>query len=319
MPATAASVPHARRTDAEGYFPRSTSMLRRVHEERGVGLMYGQRALTMGAIKPLNYIGTAEHSGHKAAPFQRLTRTAKAFETVFFGSKQDADHVLAYVERMHRRVHGHIPEAAGPYPAGTAYDAFDPALMLWTVGCIADSAITMHDLLVRTLRADEREELWQDYRRFAQLFGMQPTDVPATYGEFSEYLDAELTAQTSHLTAAAKYAGWFSSFAIPSRDLRGPAMAAHNLIVRGSLPPIVRELYGLSWGRRDELTYRAIARAARTARRAQPAAIAKGANTRTFERIRDEERRRQAAGIPTPFLREDGSPGTDLDLVPRPQ
>src|SRR5690242_322178 len=41
----------------DGYFPRRTSMLRRVHEERAVGLLYGQRALCIGALAPLNYVG----------------------------------------------------------------------------------------------------------------------------------------------------------------------------------------------------------------------------------------------------------------------
>lgn len=298
-----------------GYFPRGTSMLRQVHGERAVGLMYGQRALTIGAIKPLNYIGTAAHSGHKAAPFQRLTRTAMAFETIFFGSRAEADRVLAYVEQMHRRVHGEIREAAGPYPAGTRYDAFDPALMLWTVACIADAALTMHELLVRRLSPEERELLWADYRRFAELFGMERSTLPAAYGEFREYVDQEITAHTSYLTDEARYAGWFSSFAIPSPTLRGPLMGAHNLVVRGSLPPSVRELYGLPWTTADGMAFAALTRSVRAARRAQPAALAVGANTGVFTQIRNEERRRQAAGRPIAHLRPDGTPGTDYPLA----
>ena len=53
----------------DGYFPRSTSILRRVHEERAVGLFFGQRALCIGALAPLNYVGTSEHSNGKLTPF----------------------------------------------------------------------------------------------------------------------------------------------------------------------------------------------------------------------------------------------------------
>src|SRR5690349_11524822 len=91
-----------------GYFPEGRSELRRVHGERNVGLMFGQRALAVGAINPLTFIGTADNSGHKGDPFKRLTRTAIAFETIFFGTRAEADRVLAYAGKMHARVSGEI-------------------------------------------------------------------------------------------------------------------------------------------------------------------------------------------------------------------
>src|SRR6478752_7641806 len=155
-----------------GYFPRGTSVLRRVHEERAVGLFYGQRALCIGALAPLNYVGTTEHTANKTRPFRRLAHTAKAFEEVMLGSRAEADAVLASVHRMHLRVKGELPEDAGPFKAGTPYDALDPELMLWTVAVLMDSAECFYDLLVRRLGPDEREALWQDYAHFAELFGM---------------------------------------------------------------------------------------------------------------------------------------------------
>jgi hypothetical protein len=58
----AAAKPMTAATNDDGYFPRESSILRRVHEERAVGLLYGQRALGIGAIAPLNFIGTRLHS-----------------------------------------------------------------------------------------------------------------------------------------------------------------------------------------------------------------------------------------------------------------
>ena len=298
----------------EGYFPEGRSELRRVHGERNVGLMFGQRALTVGAIKPLNFIGTADNSGHKADPFKRLTRTAIAFETIFFGTRAEADRVLAYATKMHARVHGEIGQDAGIHPAGTRYDAFDPALMLWTVAVMMDSAEAMHDLLVRRLTPAERAALWQDYRRFAQLFGCPPEALPGTYAEFRAYYDAELVAPGTFLTDEARYTGWFASFAIPNRLLRGPILYAHNLVVRGSLPPAVRELYGLDWTRRDQHAFAAITASRRLARPFTPGKIARGKNTATFKAIAREEARRIAAGEETPHLRPDGSPGTSYPL-----
>lgn len=298
-----------------GYFPAGRSMLRQVHAERGVGLFYGQRALTVGAIKPLNYIGTATHSGHKGDPFQRLTRTAIAFETIFFGSRADADRVLRYVRKMHARVNGTTQEDAGIHPAGTPYDAFDPTLMVWTVAAMMDSAETTHDLLVRRLRPEEREALWQDYRRFAELFGTPADALPVDYPAFRRYFAAELVADDAFLTDQAHYVGWFSSFAIPSPTLRGPVLHTHNLIIRGSLPPEVRELYGLSWSKADAVQFAAVTAANRAARKATPARLARGANTGTFRMIAREEKRRLARGHATPHIAPDGSPGTSYPLA----
>jgi hypothetical protein len=62
----------------DGYFPEGSSILRRVHSERAVGLFYGQRALMIGALKPLAFVGTTEHTNAKLKPFQRLSHTADA-------------------------------------------------------------------------------------------------------------------------------------------------------------------------------------------------------------------------------------------------
>jgi uncharacterized protein (DUF2236 family) len=109
------------RDSAEGYFPRGRSMLRRVHSERAVGLLYGQRGLAIGALNPRAFIGTWEHTHARLKPFQRLAHTAKAFEAIFFGTKAEADEVLAMVERLHHRVQGEMPEDAGTVPAGAPY------------------------------------------------------------------------------------------------------------------------------------------------------------------------------------------------------
>src|ERR1700678_4147382 len=99
----------------DGYFPRGRSMLRHVHEQKAVGLLYGQRALCIGAVKPLNYVGTSEHTANKRTPFRRIAHTATMFENVFRGTCAEADKVIAMVDRMHERVVGTLPEAAGSH------------------------------------------------------------------------------------------------------------------------------------------------------------------------------------------------------------
>ena len=101
------------------------------------------------------------------------------FEEIFFGTKSEADRVLAAVHRMHSTVKGELPEDAGSMPAGTPYSALDPELMLWTIAPAADSAIYFYELFVRELAEAERDEFWADYVRFGELFGMSASVAPA--------------------------------------------------------------------------------------------------------------------------------------------
>jgi uncharacterized protein (DUF2236 family) len=289
-----------RKDDAAGYFPRRRSMLRRVHEERAVGLLYGQRALCIGAVKPLNYVGTIEHSRSRTTPFKRLVSTANAFETIFFGTRSEADRVLRRVRRMHMRVRGTLPEDAGITPAGTPYSALDPELMLWTVAVIADSAQCFFELFVRRLSSDEREALWQDYLRFGALFGMPLDEAPQSYGEFRRYWREQLASAELFLSDQARYTGYASAFEIPVPLLHQPAKQVHDLILLGSLPPRVRELYGLRYTWAHQLSHAAAVGAFRTARRGAPRALAWGPNTGSFERVARIERWRLAHGKPTP-------------------
>ncbi len=284
---------------ADGYFPPG-SMLRRVHEERAVGLLYGQRALGIGALAPVNFVGTIRHTQALDRPFRRLVRTAKAFETIFFGTKAEADAVLALVERLHQQVEGELPEAAGPFAAGTSYSAFDPELMLWTMAVIADSAEVFYELFVRHLSNDEHEELWSDYVRFAELFGMPRGAAPGSYGEFRAWWNARLAGDDAFLTEDARYVGSAVMFQIPVPASRWPAMKLHNLIMRGSLPPRVQELYGLRWTQAEAAAFRAAVAVLRAPRPLAPRRLRAGTNTRSFDLVGSTEKARAARGQPIP-------------------
>ena len=292
-----------------GYFPRGTSVLRRVHEEHIVGLLYGQRALCIGALMPLNYVGTSEHSYAKLTPFRRLVHTGNAFEKIYFGSQAEADRVLAYVRKLHERVQGTLPADVGITPAGTAYSALDPELMLWTVAVIADSAQYFYELLVRPLSAREREALWQDYIRFGELFGMPRATVPASYGEFRTWYEDALAGDAMCLTDEARYVGYATAFEIPLPRLHQPGKRVHDLLMLGSLPPRVRELYEIPYSRTQERAFRVTAAAVRSARRVTPAPFARGWNTKSFELVARTERWRIEHGkphAPGPRRRADG-------------
>jgi uncharacterized protein (DUF2236 family) len=256
---------------------------------------------------PLNYVGTSEHSYAKLTPFRRLAHTGHAFEKIYFGSRSEADRVLGYVRKLHEKVVGELPEDVGVTKKGTPYSALDPELMLWTVAVIADSAQYFYELLVRRLSDGEREALWQDYLRFGELFGMPRDAAPQSYPQFRAYYEAKLAGEEMCLTQEARYIGYATAFEIPLPRMHQPGKRVHDLLMLGSLPPRVRELYGLRYGAIERSAFRAATTAVRSARRVTPGPLARGWNTKSFDLVARTERWRIDHGKPTPQVR-DGAP-----------
>jgi uncharacterized protein (DUF2236 family) len=291
----------AYRNEADShYFPPGRSIARMVHGERSVGLLYGQRALLIGALEPLTYTGTMLSTRSADRPFQRLARTAKIQETILLGSREEADKALAVVHKLHERVKGTLPEAAGAHPAGTAYSAFDPELMLWTLAVIADSGRAMYETMVRPLSEAEREGLWQDYVRFGELFGLPRSEVPASYSEFSAWLQERLSSADLQATEHGLEMAPLVAFRQPVPAAARGNIAMQNHIIKGTLPPRVREIFGIHWSGGHETSFRAMAAAHRRARRFFPRKVRRGRNDVFFDVVSRTERQR--GGTSTPQL-----------------
>jgi uncharacterized protein (DUF2236 family) len=275
-------------------------MLRRVQRERAVGLLYGQRALGIGAIDPRNFMGTLLHDRSADRPFHRLVATAKMFEAIFFGTRAQADRILATVHRMHSAVKGTLPEGAGRFQAGTPYSAHDPELMLWTIAPAADSAVHFYELFVRELSEPERDEFWADYVRFGELFGMPASVAPTSWRGLRDYVDSKINGPDAYLTEEAKVIGRTVMLEIPTSLSRRPAMQVHNLVMRGSLPPRVRELYGLRWTPADAVAFRGAVGAARATQPLTPRTIRRGSCVAQFDDVAAAERKRIANGWAPP-------------------
>jgi uncharacterized protein (DUF2236 family) len=261
-----------------GYFPAGESVLRRVHEERIVGMLYGQRAMMLQSMHPVAFAGLVADTKGMDAPFKRLVRTAKTLERIYFGTRQQADRVSAAVERMHARV-----------PAATIQEH-----LLWIMAATADSALAIHQRFVGRLSDDERERFWQDYLIFGDLFGVSRETAPPTYGAFRAYMRERLASPELYLTDEARELTLRVAFDLPLPASRRPGLAIVNHAITGTLPPRVRREYRLSWTAIDEARLAAFTAASRAGAIVLPRALWTGSCARDYDLVARGERRQLA-------------------------
>src|SRR5919107_411195 len=168
-------------------FFTNESMIRRIQRESFVALS-GPRTLLMQAAHPVAFTGFFAHTGALDDPYARLQRTVRVLGLIGFGDKAEAQKATARVRRIHTRINGVLKEPAGRFPAGTPYSAEDPDLLLWILACMADSALVVYERYVRSLRRDERDAFWQDYKVVGREFGLRDEDMPEEIDDFDLYM-----------------------------------------------------------------------------------------------------------------------------------
>ena len=227
-----------------GYFDDS-SMLRRVHRERALALA-GPRALLMQAAHPLAVSGLLAHSSAAEDPYERLARTANVMGTIGFGERADADRVTRTVRAMHRRVRGKLREPVGPYPAGTAYRADDPELLLWVLFTLVDSGLVAYRTYVGSLSREEEAAYWEDYRVVGRLFGLRLREMPRTLADLDDYRRAMLDGDRLYVTDWARERARAIVLDPPVPWMAQPLLETVNFITIALLPDRIRNEYGFA-------------------------------------------------------------------------
>jgi uncharacterized protein (DUF2236 family) len=238
-----------RADEVDGFFG-ADSMVRRLHRERVVAFS-GLRALFMQACEPLGVVGFEQHSIIFDDPRTRLLRTDERMSRVYFGTAEQAERTGRIVRAMHRRVRGVTDEDYGPVPAGTPYDASDPALGLWVLATLADSALLYYERVLGTLDPDDRERYWAEYRRVGELLGLPSDSMPAGVADLRDYVNGRLTDGSLWINEDRRDRAKKMLFEPPftgfMRVATTPIRETIKLISVGMLPSQVRTLLGFSW------------------------------------------------------------------------
>jgi uncharacterized protein (DUF2236 family) len=222
------------------------SMLRRVIRETVVAFS-APRTLLMQAAHPVAFAGFFAHTGSLDDPYARLQRTAQVMDLVAWGPREEADAATARVRAIHARVRGVIPADAGPWPAGTPYAADDPALLLWVLATLMDSASLVYGKYVAKLSPEELDALWADYRVVGRLFGLRDGDMPSDHAAFREYMREMLLSGDLHVTAEARELATRIVFRPPVPPAAIPLRELVNQTTIGLLPPTLRRQYRFLW------------------------------------------------------------------------
>lgn len=240
--------------------PHSVSW--RVHRETTV-LFGGARALLMQAAHPLVIAGATETGFYERNPWKRLERTLMLTYAITFGTGAEARAAVDRINEVHRFVRGTDPVT------GLRYDAFDPELLLWVHACLVDSALLFERLTVGRLTAAERERFHREQMKAAELLGLPAVRIPATTEELRRYIDRVTDSGILRVSEASRRVAALFRHPPPGAEWR-PVLRAVSWWAFGTLPPRLRELYGVRWTRSREAALRATLGALRAARPAIP-------------------------------------------------
>jgi uncharacterized protein (DUF2236 family) len=229
----------------DGYFAPE-SAIRRVGDTPIVPLLGGGTAVLLQVAHPLVAAGVVEHSDYHNDLWSRLLRTLRALYLIVYGTKQEAEDAAAVVRAVHAHVHGVTREPFGRFPAGTAYSASMPELMLWVHATLVQASLSAYVRFVERLSPEEEERYYREMAFVARLFGTPDSVIPRSLDEFREYFASEVEGDDICVTNPARD--------VASVILQAPMPAplrllapAHRLSTAGLLPSRLREEYGLRW------------------------------------------------------------------------
>ena len=239
-------------------------------------LLAWSRAMLLQLAHPLVAAGVYEHSGFRTSPtaaVRRLKGTVRAMLALSFGTDAQRENTLERIRAIHRRVRGELPEAVGPFPAGTPYSAEDPALVLWVHATLLESVPTFYELLVGPLGATEHDAYCAQGAPVAVALGASPDEVPRSRAAVAEYM--ERAYRSGRIVVGPRAHELAARVLAPFGTLGAPATLVSRLLTLGTLPSIVRDQYGFAWTARDATLLELAVPALRLLRRTLPDAAAK--------------------------------------------
>ena len=223
------------------------SMNWRINRESALFLAAGRAALLQLA-HPWVGAAIAQHSRTLRAPLRRFHNTFRIMFTMSFGSLDEAFTAARRLHRLHESIRGVLPDAAGQFTAGSAYQANEADALAWVFATLIDSSLLAYDLVLPPLSLPERKQYYAESRKSAALFGIDPAEMPADLAGFQSYLRSALHSDMLGVTVETR------RLAHQLASGAGSALAPpfwYRALTTQLLPPRLREEFGFPFGERE--------------------------------------------------------------------
>ncbi|GII76807.1 hypothetical protein Sru01_17890 [Sphaerisporangium rufum] len=206
-----------------------------------VQLVGGFRALLMQGLHPRAMRGVVQNSTlmDPEQIWPRFLRTTEFVRVRTYGTRAEAELAGARVRRMHASLTAYDPDR------GERYRLDDPDALRWVHVGEVDSYLTVARRAGVPLSRADADRFVAEWRRAAELVGLNPRDVPGSVGEMADYIEGErpglyLVPEAAHplrISAGAR---------LPARlaPLR-PVFPLGTTLALATLPGWARRLYRL--------------------------------------------------------------------------
>jgi len=249
------------------------SVARRLDRELFL-LLGGTAALLMQVSHPLVAAGVEHHSDFRRDPVGRLRRTLNTTLAVVFAEPDAARAALRRIDRRHGPVRGVAAD-------GRAYDARDPALLLWVQATLVLTSLRLYELVAGRLAPADREAYWQETRPIAAALGIPTHLQPQTIADLERYEHAVLATAVRPDAASARVArqvlrpfAWFPT----------PLYWPVDAIAAALVPARLRAPLGLRYGPRERVVLAVVIAIVRIMRAVLPAWLTVVPQARRYER-----------------------------------
>lgn len=234
------------------------------HAGDNLQLLIAGTTLLLQVAHPVVGAGVGDHSVFKKDPWGRLQRTTAWGLRLLYGGPQGAPKAGQELRDLHRDIKGADDK-------GRRYFALDPEAYAWVHMTTYYTLVTKQKYFgEKPFTAAEETQLYDEWKQQGRVLGIRDEHMPADVDSFWTYFH-DMVSNRLEETDTGRYMIDVSLSAmkkppalkmVPDKLWRRFYTMAGNyakLNTVATLPPALREKYGLSWDARQEKKFRRLA------------------------------------------------------------